>query len=85
MLAALVSFHNPALIVVGGSLAQLDELLLTGIRGVINQRALPLAANALIVEASRLGYDAGTAGASILARQYLMSSDGVSALLANEP
>jgi predicted NBD/HSP70 family sugar kinase len=74
VLAGVVNFYNPALIVIGGSFAQLDELLLTGVRCGIDQRALPLAAGSLVIETSRLGYDAGTVGASKLARQHLFSS-----------
>jgi predicted NBD/HSP70 family sugar kinase len=83
VLAALVNFHNPALIVIGGSLAQLDELLLTGVRSGIYQRALPLATGSLAIETSTLRYDAGTAGASNLGRQYVMSPAGIAPLLRN--
>ncbi|HSV65563.1 MAG TPA: ROK family transcriptional regulator [Mycobacteriales bacterium] len=84
VLATLVSFHNPALIVIGGSLAKLDEALLTGIRSRIYQRALPLATRELRIETSKLGDRAGVTGASSLARDHLLSV-GLASLLTSPP
>jgi predicted NBD/HSP70 family sugar kinase len=81
VLAAIVSFANPSAIVIGGSLARLDEVLLSGIRSGIYSRALPLAQRSLRVETSILGERAGTAGAIALAQDHLLSREGLENLL----
>jgi predicted NBD/HSP70 family sugar kinase len=84
-LAALVSFVNPEVIIIGGSLAQLEETLLAGIRGVIYERALPLATRSLRIETSLLGEEAGTIGAVSLAQKRLLSPSGIAGLLRAHP
>jgi len=81
VLAALVSFANPEIIIIGGSLAQLDETLLAGIRAVVYERALPLATRSLHIETSTLGEEAGTIGAISLAQEQILSPSGVTKLL----
>jgi glucokinase-like ROK family protein len=67
VLAALVSFTNPSMIVIGGGLAQLGHVLLAEIRSVVYRRSLPLATGNLPVVLSELGPRAGVAGAAVLA------------------
>ena len=67
MLAGLVSFTNPSMIVIGGGLAQLGHILLAEIRSVVYRRSLPLATGNLPVVLSELGPRAGVAGAAVLA------------------
>ncbi|GIE90001.1 ROK family transcriptional regulator [Actinoplanes regularis] len=67
VLAALVSFANPSMIVIGGGLAQLGHVLLAEIRSVVYRRSLPLATGNLPVVLSELGSRAGVAGAAVLA------------------
>ncbi|PZG03842.1 sugar kinase, partial [Micromonospora craterilacus] len=67
VLAGLVSFTNPSMIVIGGGLAQLGHILLAEIRSVVYRRSLPLATGNLPVVLSELGPRAGVAGASVLA------------------
>jgi predicted NBD/HSP70 family sugar kinase len=69
VLASLVNFYNPTEIVIGGSLAVLHDDLLAGIRGVIYQRALPLATRRLKIETSPLGQRPGILGGIMLAAQ----------------
>ena len=66
-LAAVVSFANPSMIVIGGRLARLGHLLLAEIRSVIYRRSLPLATGNLPVVLSELGRRAGVTGAAVLA------------------
>lgn len=80
VLAAIVSFANPAAIVIGGSLAQPDDLLLPHIRSAIHGRALPLATRDLIIETSALNEKAGTVGGIALAQEHLLSEKGLSNL-----
>jgi glucokinase-like ROK family protein len=67
VLAALVSFANPSMIVIGGGLAQLGHILLAEIRSVVYRRSLPLATGNLPVVLSELGPRAGVTGAAVLA------------------
>ena len=63
MLAGLVSFFNPGLIVIGGGLSRLGHTLLAEIRSVVYRQSLPLATGNLPVVLSELGDDAGVVGA----------------------
>ncbi|MFJ5156871.1 ROK family protein [Streptomyces sp. NPDC088353] len=67
VLAGLVSFANPSMIVIGGGLAQLGHILLAEIRSVVYHRSLPLATRNLPVVLSDLGPRAGVTGAAVLA------------------
>ncbi|MFI1995198.1 ROK family protein [Actinoplanes sp. NPDC020271] len=67
VLAALVSFANPSMIVIGGGLAQLGHVLLAEIRSVVYRRSLPLATGNLPVVLSELSGRAGVTGAAVLA------------------
>jgi glucokinase-like ROK family protein len=67
VLASLVSFANPSMIVIGGGLAQLGHILLAEIRSVVYRRSLPLATGNLPVVLSELGARAGVTGAAVLA------------------
>ncbi|HEX5596877.1 MAG TPA: ROK family protein [Micromonosporaceae bacterium] len=67
VLASLVNFANPSMIVIGGGLARLGHVLLAEIRSVVYRRSLPLATGNLPVVLSELGPRAGVAGAAVLA------------------
>ncbi|MEU6974308.1 ROK family protein, partial [Kitasatospora aureofaciens] len=55
VLAALVNFFNPDLIIIGGDLADAGEHLLAGVREVIYRRSLPLATQHLAIRGRELG------------------------------
>jgi glucokinase-like ROK family protein len=67
VLAGLVSFINPSMIVIGGGLATLGHTLLAEIRSVVYRRSLPLATGNLPIVLSELGPRAGVVGAALLA------------------
>jgi predicted NBD/HSP70 family sugar kinase len=69
VLAGLVSFINPSMIVIGGGLAGLGHILLAEIRSVVYRRSLPLATTNLPVVLSELGNRAGVVGAAVLASE----------------
>jgi len=69
VLAGLVSFINPSMIVIGGGLAGLGHVLLAEIRSVVYRRSLPLATGNLPVVLSELGARAGVVGAALLASE----------------
>jgi glucokinase-like ROK family protein len=65
VLASLVSFFNPALLVIGGGVAAgLGHPLLAEIRSVVYRRSLPLATGNLPIVLSELGDTAGVVGAA---------------------
>jgi glucokinase-like ROK family protein len=67
VLAGLVSFANPSMIVIGGGLAQLGHRLLAEVRAAVYGRSLPLATGNLPIVLSELGDRAGVIGAAKLA------------------
>jgi glucokinase-like ROK family protein len=73
VLAGLVSFFNPSMIVIGGGLAGLGHLLLAEIRGVVYRRSLPLATGNLPIVLSELGSSAGAVGAAVMVSDHVFS------------
>jgi predicted NBD/HSP70 family sugar kinase len=71
VLAGLIIFINPAMIVIGGGLAELGNQLLAEIRTVVYQRSLPLATGDLPIVRSELGPRAGVTGAALIASDLL--------------
>jgi glucokinase-like ROK family protein len=66
MLAGVVNFFNPSLIVIGGGVAQAGDLLLAAIRETVYARSLPLATRDLLVQRSALGNLGGVTGAAAM-------------------
>jgi glucokinase-like ROK family protein len=71
MLASVVNFFNPSLIVVGGGVAGAGDLLLATIRETVYRRSLPLATRELVVKRSALGNRAGVVGAAAIVTDEL--------------
>lgn len=63
VLAGLVNFYNPGMIVIGGGVSNLGDLLLSSIRQSVLNRSLPLATRELLIVFSEIGADAGVIGA----------------------
>jgi predicted NBD/HSP70 family sugar kinase len=82
VLAASVNAFNPAVIVIGGELAEADEPLLAGVREVVYQRAVPLGTRSLRIVPSTLGDRAGVVGAAIMAIEDALEPDSVDRMLA---
>jgi predicted NBD/HSP70 family sugar kinase len=80
MLNMCISFINPALIIVGGSLAQSGEHLIAGIRETVYARSTPLATQHLDITQSKTGSEAGVVGAGILAIEYALAAHRVNDL-----
>ena len=66
VLASCISVLNPAVIVIGGEMAQVGEPLLAGIREVVYQRSQPLATKHLRIVTTSNNEFAGVVGASRL-------------------
>jgi predicted NBD/HSP70 family sugar kinase len=77
VLAGTVNFFNPAVIVVGGDIAEAREELLAGVREGIFSRSLPLATRDLRIVPSRLGDRAGVIGAATMVIEHVLSPDAV--------
>ena len=77
MLASVVNFFNPSLIVIGGGVANSPDQLLASIRETIYRRSLPLATRDLLIQRSSLGGLAGVIGASAMVVDQLFSRDAI--------
>lgn len=66
MLASVVNFFNPSLVVIGGGVAQSGDQLLAAIRETVYRRSLPLATRDLLIQRSSLGLLGGVIGTSAL-------------------
>lgn len=73
VLAGLVNFFNPGMIVIGGGVSNLGNLLLSSIRQTVLYRSLPLATRDLLIVFSESGQDAGVVGAINLAMDNIFS------------
>ncbi len=71
VLAGLVNFYNPNLIVIGGRVAQLGDLLIASIREAVYRRSLPLATRDITIAGTALGTKAGVVGAAAVVLDQL--------------
>ena len=75
-----VSIINPSVIVIGGSMAEVSEHLIAGIREVVYARSQPLATQNLTIAPSRTGPEAAILGASLMAADFVLSPNNINAL-----
>ena len=73
VLAGLVNFFNPSLIVIGGAVANAGDAYLASIREVVYARSLPLATRDLLIRFSSLGGLAGVTGAAAMVLDQLFA------------
>jgi len=64
-----VNIFNPEMIIIGGGMAQMGDLLLDTARKVVKERAFPLSVQAVRIVPAQLGENAGVLGAAVFARQ----------------
>ncbi|MDR0343167.1 MAG: ROK family protein [Nocardiopsaceae bacterium] len=74
MLASLVSFFNPGLVVIGGGLAGFGHSLLAEIRSTAYRTSLPLATGNLPIVLSELGDQAGVIGAARIISDHVFTA-----------
>lgn len=72
-LAALVSFFNPSMVLLGGGVGMSGDLVLATVRQTIYRRSLPLATRDLKIVRSELGDRAGLVGAGLMVVDELFS------------
>ena len=76
LMAGLVSFFNPGMVVLGGEVANgLGHPLLAELRSVVYRRSLPLATGNLPIVLSELGSQAGVVGAARMISDSVLSHD----------
>ncbi|PKL07750.1 MAG: sugar kinase [Spirochaetae bacterium HGW-Spirochaetae-7] len=85
VMAKLVNFFNPPLIVISGSLVKLGERFLASIRESIYHRSTPLATADLVVKKSALLERGATMGAAILVLDEVFSHRNVGKLMRRSP
>jgi len=68
-LVNLVNIFNPEMIVIGGGVSNLGEMLLGPARKIVNARAFPISAAAVKIVRAALGEDSGVFGAAVAAKQ----------------
>jgi predicted NBD/HSP70 family sugar kinase len=77
VMASIVNFFNPAVIVIGGDISEAGEHVLAGVREVIYSRSLPLATQHLDIRASELGDRAGVIGAAVMVVEHVLAPDTI--------
>jgi glucokinase-like ROK family protein len=77
MLASVVNFFNPSLVVIGGGVANSPELFIAAIRETVYRRSLPLATRDLRIAHSSLGGLAGVIGASAMVVDQLFARESI--------
>ncbi len=82
--ADIVNMINPRMLVFGGQLAELDEIVLATVRRVIYGRSLPLASRNLSIVSTRIE-DPGVFGLAELVADEVFSSEHVDDLLKSQP
>jgi predicted NBD/HSP70 family sugar kinase len=82
MLASVVNFFNPSLIVIGGGVANSPDQLLAAVRESVYRRSLPLATRDLSIQRSSLGALAGVIGASSMVVDELFAREAIARWIA---
>ena len=77
VLAGTVNFFNPAVIVIGGDIAEAQAQLIAGVREGIFSRSLALATRDLRIVPSQLGDRAGVIGAAIMAIDRVLAPGAI--------
>jgi predicted NBD/HSP70 family sugar kinase len=75
VLATLVNFYNPSLIVIGGQVSSGGDIFLGELRRTVYGRSTALSARDLRITTSPLGDRAGLLGAAFLVADQLFSPD----------
>jgi predicted NBD/HSP70 family sugar kinase len=81
VLAGIVNFFNPEVIVIGGTVGRAHEQIIAGLREVIYQRCLPLATMDLRFAPWSLGDDGGVIGAAALTLDRVLEPAAIDLML----
>ncbi|GAA3166103.1 ROK family transcriptional regulator [Planomonospora alba] len=77
VVASAVNILNPAVVVLGGDVAEAFQPLVSGVREVVYRRSTALATRNLRIERSRLGPGAGITGCAHLVLDHILSPEAV--------
>jgi predicted NBD/HSP70 family sugar kinase len=75
VLATLINFYNPSLVIIGGGVSSAGDLLLASIRETVYRRSLPLATRDLEIRLGDLDDRAGLRGAAEMVLSELFSAN----------
>ncbi len=79
VIATAVNLLNPAVVVLGGDVAEMFQPLVSGVREVVYQRSTQLATRSLRIERSRLGPGAGITGCALMVIDHVLSPEAIDA------
>ncbi|MEZ0073121.1 ROK family protein [Planotetraspora sp. GP83] len=79
VISGAVNLLNPAIVVLGGDVAEMFQPLVSGVREVVYQRSTQLSTRSLRIERSRLGPGAGITGCALLVIDHILSADAIDA------
>jgi glucokinase len=71
-----VNIFNPEMIVLGGGMAELEELFIEPGRRMVNERAFRISAQSVRIVTAELGNDAGVYGAAAFIHDQTQRRDG---------
>lgn len=75
VLAGIVNFFNPEMILIGGGVSRIGSQFLASIRQSILSRSTPLSTTQLRIDYAQMGDDAGVTGAVALALEHVFIAD----------
>jgi predicted NBD/HSP70 family sugar kinase len=81
VVADVISILNPSTIVIGGTLARVQDLLLAGVKELVYQRCLPLATRNLVIIASKPSEEACLVGAAYSVIDHVFRPTQIDVLL----
>jgi predicted NBD/HSP70 family sugar kinase len=81
VLATMVNLLNPAVVSIGGDLAEAGQQLLAGIRETVYQRSTALSTSELSITTATLGDRAGVIGAAALIIDHVLDPEKINASL----
>ncbi|WP_449065956.1 ROK family protein, partial [Planomonospora algeriensis] len=77
VVASAVNILNPAVVVLGGDVAETFQPLVAGVREVVYRRSTALSTRNLRIERSRLGPGAGTVGCAHMVLDHILSPEAI--------
>ncbi|WP_067186870.1 ROK family transcriptional regulator [Microtetraspora niveoalba] len=77
VIATAVNLLNPAVVVLGGDVAEMFQPLVSGVREIVYQRSTQLATRSLRIERSRLGPGAGITGCALMVIDHVLSPEAI--------
>jgi predicted NBD/HSP70 family sugar kinase len=83
VLASVVNFFNPEVIVFGGTIADAGEDFLAGAREEVYRRSPPLATRDLVIAASSAQARSGVVGSAVMAIEHVLDPAAIDAELAS--